>query len=137
MKNQGNEFYKKKDFAKALELYEQALNLDENEVTYINNKAAVYFEMKDYNKCIEECDKAIEKSKGGHYDYTKLGKALARKANAKIQLQQFDEGIELYKSSLLENNDSNVRDQLKKAEKLKKEYEEKSYIDPAKAEEHR
>jgi stress-induced-phosphoprotein 1 len=52
----------------------------------MNNKAAVYFEMKDYQKCIEECDKAIEKSKGGHYDYVKLGKALARKANAKLQL---------------------------------------------------
>jgi len=37
----------------------------------------------------------------------------------------------------LENNDSNVRDQLKKAEKMKKEFEEKAYIDPVKAEEHR
>jgi stress-induced-phosphoprotein 1 len=52
----------------------------------MNNKAAVYFQMKDYQKCIEECDKAIEKSKRGHYDYIKLGKALARKANAKVQL---------------------------------------------------
>ena len=83
-KNEGNEFYKKKDFTNALRLYEEALQLDENEVVYINNKAAVYFELKDYQKCIEECDKAIEKSKGGHYDYVKLGKALARKANAKV-----------------------------------------------------
>ena len=50
----------------------------------MNNKAAVYFEMKDFDKCIEECDKAIQKSKQGHYDYVKLGKALGRKANAKL-----------------------------------------------------
>jgi len=48
----------------------------------------------------------------------------------------FDEAIELYKSSLLENNDQSVRDHLKKAEKLKKEDEERKMIDPVKAEEH-
>lgn len=43
----------------------------------------------------------------------------------------------MYKSSLLENNDPLVRDQLKKAEKLKREDEERKYISPEKAEEHR
>jgi stress-induced-phosphoprotein 1 len=90
--------------------------------------------MKDYQKCVEECDKAIEKSKGGHYDYAKLGKALSRKANAKLQLGEFEEAIELFKSSLLENNDPNVRDTLKRAEKLKKEDEEKKYLNPEIAE---
>lgn len=93
--------------------------------------------MKDYDKCIEECDKAIEKSKAGYYDYVKLGKALARKGNAKLQQEKFDEAIKLYQDSLLENNDYAVKEQLKKAERLKKEDEEKKYIDPAKAEEHR
>lgn len=40
--------------------------------------------MKDFEKCIAECDVAIEKSKGSNYDYVKLGKAIARKANAKL-----------------------------------------------------
>jgi len=39
--------------------------------------------MKEYDKCIEECEKAIKLSKEGYYDYVKLAKALARKANAK------------------------------------------------------
>jgi len=41
--------------------------------------------MKQFDKCIEECDVAIGKSKGSNYDYVKLGKAIARKANAKLQ----------------------------------------------------
>ena len=82
LKNEGNEFYKREQFAEALKKYDEALQLDENEITYINNKATAYFEMKDYEKCIEECDKAIQKSKEGYYDYVKLGKALARKAGA-------------------------------------------------------
>ena len=66
--------------------------------------------MKQFDKCIEECDVAIGKSKGSNYDYVKLGKAIARKANAKLQQHQYDEAIELFRNSLLENNDSNVRD---------------------------
>jgi stress-induced-phosphoprotein 1 len=136
-KNEGNEFYKKKQFEQALALYSEALQLNENEITYHNNKSACYFEMKDFEKCIAECDIAIEKSKGSNYDYVKLGKAIARKANAKLQQQNYEEAIDLFKTSLLESNDPAVRDQLKKAEKLKKEDDEKKYLDPVKAEEHR
>lgn len=68
----------------AIKLYDEAIALDQNEVLFYNNKATVYYEMKDFDKCIEICDKAIELSKGGNYDYVKLGKALARKASARL-----------------------------------------------------
>jgi stress-induced-phosphoprotein 1 len=106
-------------------------------MTYYTNKAAVYMEMKNFEKCIEECDNAIKKSQEGYYDYAKMGKALARKANAMLAQNKFDEAIDLFKSSLLENNDPNVKDQMKKAERHKKEFEDKMMIDPEKAEEHR
>jgi len=38
--------------------------------------------MKQYKECIEQCDMGIETTKGGAYDYVKLAKAMARKANA-------------------------------------------------------
>ena len=59
--------------------------------------------MKKYENCIEECDKAIELSKGTAYDYSKLAKVMARKANALLQLNQFDDSIKLYEKALLEN----------------------------------
>lgn len=85
-KAEGNEAYKQKDFQKALDCYDKAIELDPTDMLYHTNKAAVFYEMKQYDKCIEECDKAIQKSKEGHYDYVKLGKALARKATAKLAL---------------------------------------------------
>jgi stress-induced-phosphoprotein 1 len=91
--------------------------------------------MKDFDKCIEICDQAIEISKGGNYDYVKLGKAIARKAAARLAQGHYDEAIDLYKQSLLENGDPNVKDQLKKAEKAKKEDEERKMINPELAEE--
>jgi len=79
----------------------------------------------------------IQKSREGLYDYVKLGKALARKGTAYFAQCNYDEAIELYKSSLLENSDPAVKDQLKKAEKAKKDDEAQKMIDPVKAEEHR
>jgi stress-induced-phosphoprotein 1 len=62
---------------------------------------------------------------------------MARKANALLKLGKTSEAIDLYKSALLEHNDSNIKDALKKAEKVMKEEEVKNYIDPVKGEEHR
>jgi tetratricopeptide (TPR) repeat protein len=83
-KIQGNEAYKAKNFEEALKHYQDAIDFDNTDMTYYTNKAAVYYEMKEYDKCIEECDRAVEKSREGYYDFQKLGKALSRKANAKL-----------------------------------------------------
>lgn len=136
-KAKGNDFYKKKDFENALTHYQNAIELDPIELTYYTNKAAVYFEQKQFEKCVAECDIAIQKAKDGYYDYVKLAKAMGRKANALLQLGQHDEAIDLYKSALLENNDQNIRDQLKKAEKFKKDEDARLYLSVEKAEEHR
>jgi stress-induced-phosphoprotein 1 len=56
---QGNDAYKNKKFEEALELYQGAIDLDDTDMTYYNNKAAVYYEMKEFDKCIEECDRSI------------------------------------------------------------------------------
>ena len=48
-KQEGNEFYKKKDFAKALELYTAAIELNPDELLYYTNMAAVYIEQKKFD----------------------------------------------------------------------------------------
>jgi len=60
LKEDGNEFFKKKEWTKALELYEQAHRLDPNNIVYQNNISAVYLEMKEFDKCIEICNRAID-----------------------------------------------------------------------------
>jgi stress-induced-phosphoprotein 1 len=52
-------------------------------------------------------------SREGFYDFDKLGKALARKGNAKLQQGNHDEAIELFNSSLLEKNDPAVKHMMK------------------------
>lgn len=136
-KTRGNEEYKKRNFEQAIIHYDKAIELDPHEVIYYNNKAACYIETKQPEKAIEICDKAIEICKGSNYDYVKLAKVLARKASAYVQLEKYDQALQWYSQSLLENNDPKVKDEVKKIEKLKKEQEMKNYINPEISEQHR
>lgn len=93
--------------------------------------------MKQYDNCIAACDEGIEKTKGKAYDYVKLGKVMARKANALLQKGSYDESIATYQAALLEDQSHVIKMALSKAKQIKKDAEAKAYIDPEKAEEHR
>ena len=135
-KLQGNDFYKKKQFEEALEFYQKAIDTIPD-LTYFSNKAAVYFEMKKFDDCIAVCDEGIEAIKGSNYDFVKLSKTIARKANALLQLKKYDESIEMYQKALLENQDHGIKMALQKAQKTKKDEEALAYINPEIAEQHR
>ena len=45
-KEKGNELYKSKKFAEALAAYDEAIALDPTNMTYLNNKAAVYIQIR-------------------------------------------------------------------------------------------
>lgn len=103
-------------------------------MTFYSNLAAVYFEMGEYDQAIEQCDKVIEISKEGGYDYVKLGKAMARKANALFKLDRLEESIALYRATLLEHNDYNTKEAMKRVQKEKDRRDALAYINPEIAE---
>ncbi len=85
-KEAGNEAYKKKDFDVALKHYNRAMELDPTDLSYMTNRSAVYFETKQFDACIADCDLAVEKGREVRADYKLIAKALARKASALVQL---------------------------------------------------
>ena len=70
--------------------------MNPSETTFYSNKAACFFEMREFEKCIEACEEGLKICKGENYDYAKLGKILARKANALVQLGRHQESIDCY-----------------------------------------
>lgn len=123
-KTKGNDEYKRKNFEKAIYHYDKAIELNPNEPIYYNNKAAVYLELKEIDKVIDCCDKAILLCRtAGNHDSTKLAKALVRKAAANVHKQNYDEAIKLYSESLRENNDPKVKEEIIRLDQLKKEAE--------------
>lgn len=133
-KEQGNEAYKKKDFEKALQHYNKAVKLDPTDMTYLTNIAAVYFEQKEYKKCIEQCEKAIEVGRENRADFKLIAKAFSRIGNAYRKLEDWRMAKTYYEKSMSEHRTPEVKTVISELEKKIKEEERRAYIDPVKAE---
>ena len=76
-------------------------------------------------------------SKEGPYDYAKLGKAMARRANALFKKGMNDEAIAQYKEALIEHNDYSIKQALKAVQAEKIKADALAYINPEIAETHK
>lgn len=138
MKDQGNTHYKKKEFEKALECYNKAIELDPENVSFKTNKAAVYFETKEYEKCIETCQEAINEAKANKgYDYKMVSKAYFRMGNAYDKMDKMDEAIANYDKCLMEDPLPAAKAGMKKLKEKKQRLEKEAYLDKDKSEEHK
>jgi len=132
-KNEGNEFYKKRQFEEALAAYDKAISLDPTDMTYLNNKAAVYFEQGNYDECIKNCEKAVEVGRENRNDFKIIAKAYARMASAYAKKDDLPNARTYYQKSLTEHRIPDTLSKLSQVEKLLKDNERKAYLDPEKA----
>lgn len=133
-KEKGNEAYKKKEFATAIQHYNKAIEHDPTDITFYNNLAAVYFEQKDYEKCIELCEKGVEIGRENRADFKLIAKSLMRIGNAYKKMKNFQQAKVYFEKSMSEHRTPEIKTLLSDVERLIKEEERKAYIDPAKAE---
>lgn len=70
----GNAAYKKKDFEAALTHYDKAFELDGTDMTYLSNKAAVYFEQGKFDECVETCLKAVDVGRENRANFKQIAK---------------------------------------------------------------
>ncbi len=66
-------------------------------------RAAVYFEMGEFERCAADCDTAVEKGREARADYKIIARALTRKGNALVRQDRLEEAIEVYQKSLTEH----------------------------------
>ncbi|CAK1540789.1 unnamed protein product [Leptosia nina] len=133
-KDKGNECYKKKDFEHALIHYSKAIEHDSTDITFYTNIAAVYFEQKEFEKCIKECEKAIEIGRENRADFKLIAKAFTRIGNAYKKMEQWKLAKTYYEKSMSEHRTPEIKSLLSEAEKKIVEEEKKAYVDPVKAE---
>lgn len=134
-KQLGNEAYKKKNFEEALQHYNKAVELDPTEIIYLLNIAAVYFEQKEYDKCIAQCEKAIEVGRENRADFKLIAKAFTRIGHAYKKMGNWKQAKVYYEKSMSEHRTPEIKTLLSDIDKIIKEEERKAYIDPVKAEE--
>ncbi|XP_012283788.1 stress-induced-phosphoprotein 1 [Orussus abietinus] len=134
-KKLGNEAYKKRNFEVALQHYNKAVELDPTEITYLLNIAAVYFEQKEYEKCIAQCEKAIEVGRENRADFKIIAKAFTRIGHSYKKMENWKQAKVYYEKSMSEHRTPEIKTLLSDIDKIMKEEERKAYIDPVKAEE--
>ncbi|KAG5972923.1 hypothetical protein E4U58_005939 [Claviceps cyperi] len=132
----GTENYKKRQFDEAIEHYSKAWDTFQD-ITYLNNLGAAYFEKGDYEKCIEACTKAVEEGRAIYADFKLIAKSYARIGSAYEKQENFEKAIEFYNRSLTEHRTPDVLKKLRNAERVKLDADKKAYVDPVKAEEAR
>jgi len=94
----------------------------------------VYFEQNLLDKCIEICEKAIEKGRENKADYSLIAKTFARIGNAYAKMKDHKMALKYYDHSLSEHRNPEV---LKKKQLLEKEMKadaERAYLNPEEAE---
>ncbi|XP_053683040.1 RNA polymerase II-associated protein 3 isoform X2 [Sabethes cyaneus] len=64
LKLQGNTQLGNKNYVKACEYFSKAIDVFENDSIYYHNRSLCYFHMKNYENCLEDCNKAIELDRG-------------------------------------------------------------------------
>jgi len=129
-KELGTQFYKKKDFNKALEHYTKASELDPTNISHLTNISAVYFEMGDYDKCIQTCEKAVETGREVRADYQLIARAFGRMGNAYHKKDDLDNAIIYFNKSLTEHRNPEILTKLKEIEKLRDIRRREAYINP-------
>ncbi|CAI9093789.1 OLC1v1029366C2 [Oldenlandia corymbosa var. corymbosa] len=140
-KEAGNAAYKKKDFETAIQHYTKAFELDDEDISFLTNRAAVYLEMGKYDECIKDCDKAVERGRELRSDFKMIARALTRKGNALVKMakcsKDYERAIETYQKALTEHRNPDTLKKLNEAEKAKKDLEQQEYFDPQIADEER
>lgn len=136
-KTLGNDLYKSKNFTEALEHYNKAIDHDKTDMTFLNNKAAVYFEMADWDECIKQCQLAIDVGRENRADFKLIAKAFSRMASAYFKKEDLEQARTFYQKSLSEHRTPDTLSKLSEVEKILKERELRAYIDPEKSLEER
>ncbi|XP_042418029.1 outer envelope protein 64, chloroplastic-like isoform X1 [Zingiber officinale] len=93
-KEKGNAAYKDKQWQKAINLYTDAIQLNEKSATYHSNRAAAYLELGSYLQAEADCTAAINLDK-------KNVKAYLRRGTAREMLGYYKEAIEDFKYALV------------------------------------
>jgi len=134
-KEKGNELFKSKKFEDALAAYDEAIAQDPTNMTFISNKAAVYFNTKRYDECIEACKEAVEVGKANRAPFEDRAKALTRAAKAYQKKDDLAMAIVMCREAQLESYEKATERLLKTMELEKRKSDTLAYQDDEKADE--
>ena len=126
-------------------MYDKAIEREPNDLTYYNNKCAVWIEMGEekYDSVLETGMNLISRrleintANPGGASSEKVAKIICRMACVHEKRNNYDQAIEMYPKALTEDNSRSTRNALREVERAKENSVNECHLDPVKAEEHR
>ena len=131
IKQEGNNLFKNKNYQEALQKYDEAWSIYQDFNIKLN-VCNVLIAIEKYRECIVEADKILESTS----DCVQRSKAHAKKGAALERLGSLEAAIKSYEDSLLESNDSRVKEMLVNCRKDLIRKEKVQVLDQEKAELH-
>ena len=92
-KDKANALLKNKEYTKALEMYNKAVELAPDDKVHYSNRSACYTNLNECQKAIEDANKCIELD-------SKWSRGYQRKGQAQLKLDLYEESIATFKSGL-------------------------------------
>lgn len=129
-KEQGNAAYKSKNFTKAIQHYQKAIEIDPSEITFYSNLAAVHFEKKEYEECVKVCEKAVDVGRENRADFKLIAKAWNRAGNGYRKLGNLKTAKTAFEKALTEHRTPEYKSNLSEVEAAIKKEEEEAYVNP-------
>jgi small glutamine-rich tetratricopeptide repeat-containing protein alpha len=93
-KNLGNEYHLKKEYQKAISSYSEAIKLNGRSPIYFSNCAAAYINLGQYQKALEDCNKAIEIDPKFSKAYLRMAFIFHKSGNIPAEMRILTEGLE-------------------------------------------
>lgn len=128
-KERGNALYKEKKFEEAIAAYDEAFKIDQN-MMFMNNKAAVLIEMGQCKEAIDLCTEAIEVGKSHRATFEDRAKVYQRMAAAYLKMDDPKQAIVTYNKAQMEQFDKTVERKIKNLELELKKKAIAEYINP-------
>jgi stress-induced-phosphoprotein 1 len=133
----GNEHFKKREFALAIENYVKAYELFPENPVYLSNICAAYLESGDNEKTIEYGQKVLDLRNTQSVDLNLVAKVFARMGHAYSNLEKYAEALTSFEKSLVEKYDRKIELKRDKIRDLKKKLDAESYLDDVKSLHHK
>jgi stress-induced-phosphoprotein 1 len=94
-KDLGNEAFKKKEYAAAIQFYSQALEETPNEHTILGNRAAAFHNLGKYQEAEADAGKCIEIKPDWSKGFQRKAMAQQASGNIKEAIENYEKGVEL------------------------------------------
>lgn len=128
-KERGNALYKEKRFDEAIAAYDEAFSIDQN-MMFMNNKAAVMIEMGQCQEAIDICNEALEVGKQNRASFEDRAKVFQRIAAAYLKMDNIPSALESYGKAQMEQFDKTIERKVKLLELEQRKKATQQYINP-------